>query len=82
MKPYWMHGYRCHGLWVGENDRVAGVSIGPRGYSTASEDGYDWAVYTTPSNAKVYAEGNCRTLKAAKRQAEASYKRLKEEKAT
>jgi len=60
--PHWEHGYRCHGLWRG-NDRLGCVSLGPPGLW----DGvYRWMIDARPAD----PSGQAATLRAAKRAVE------------
>lgn len=57
----WERGYRCHGLWIGEQ-RLAFVGLPPHGISLTQ--GYGWSVDGTE------LEGREPTLRKAKHAAE------------
>ena len=63
---HWERGYRCHGLWRG-NERLARVSLGPPGFWKSGRDPYLWETDTPPTK-----KGEAMTLNAAKKAAEES----------
>lgn len=66
----WQRGYRCHGLWTQDDERIASVSYAARRFGKVTE--YHWEVYalgTTTTVAIVKAQGDEPTLTKAKRAA-------------
>jgi hypothetical protein len=63
--PKWEHGLRSHGYWLG-NQRVGFVGLTPPGFPVV----YSWSLDRVPEE-----QGECKSLRAAKRRVEAAFRR-------
>lgn len=67
-RAHWEHGYRGHGLWIG-NARLGYVGLRPKG---AWDGVYRWHVEVPGSPGSSLVAGEARSLRAAKRLVERS----------
>jgi hypothetical protein len=77
MRLRWDRGYRCHGLWTEDDQRIASISYAARRFGKVTE--YHWEVYllgTSSTVAIVKDQGDEPSLAKAKRAAATSVRRF------